>query len=88
MESLQSLELVLKDISTSVASNYQQELAIAHKVESFLPVSPDFAHNELKQVVGVYAFFSFLDFFFVSGFTTEGISYHFRRSSVTASIRL
>ena len=78
--SLQALELILKDISTAVASLDEQDVTIGHIVEVFPPVSAYLAHNLLKEVVSGYAFFSFLSVSSISGFTTEGTSYQLWRN--------
>lgn len=83
--SLQTLKLVLKDISASVAALYQQDVAVGHLIQKLSAVSANLAHYFLVEVVGGWAFFDRRPFVsgFMSGFTTSGTVYHSTRSMMT-----
>lgn len=84
--SLQSLKLILKNVSPAIPSDDQVDFPPFQLVEVFVAVSANLAYDKLVSVVGSRAFFdSPSAFSLVSGWITSGILYHFCSSSMAAS---
>lgn len=82
--SCDTLQLVLKYASPSIALNGKQYLPPTHFIQVFPPRDADFAYDRFERFVGVGAFFTFPPLLgFISSLTVEGTKSHSALISTT-----